>query len=555
MGKNTAAKVSWGILFVLFIYMWALNYFMPLHRDDYWYSLVWGTLDKLTSWPEVFKSLHAHYFTHGGRMVPYFLLDSFLLLGKPWFNPFNAFLYVILMLLMYWHSQRKVTVQINPYTLSIILLFSWLGLPHFAETNLWMAGACGYLFTAVLVLTFLLPYHIVFWGEPPLRDHAGSIAGMFAAGILAGWSIENTATTVTLLTSVITIYFYRTDKLKKWMVSGLVGVATGLAMLILAPGNYVRYEDSQTKLIYHFTNLIVAGAETLFYVLPVVLFLLLAWRILVVDVQNRTEDSLTGMGMKSPTMPISFLVTPVVIGAVLISYLNNGIIAKMTGEFLINQVATPLGLATPRLKVQLFNTLSGLEEFTIYLLIVIYLFQYLTRRLSLQKKDIRMFSGSWAMIVKKYPETYYALAWLALSVINHLVMVASPRYPGRAAYGSVVFLIIGAATVFSIPKVYETLCGAAQKKYAALLMGILAIPMMTVVLYQHVILFHEDSQRIAYIESQVQQGAQVVTVEPISIKFRVLRHIYYEDVNNSLSKDFLCNYYGLKDIYLSNEKK
>ena len=144
--------LSWGMLALLFVYMLSLNFLMPLHRDDYWYSLIWGTMDKLAVWPDVFQSMYAHYLTHGGRMTAYVVLSSFLLAGKFWFNLFNSFMYVALIVLMYWHSQRQLTWRFQPHVLLLLITFTWLGLPHFAEVTIWMAGSCTYLFTAVLIL-------------------------------------------------------------------------------------------------------------------------------------------------------------------------------------------------------------------------------------------------------------------------------------------------------------------------------------------------------------------------------------------------------------------
>ncbi len=549
---NKEDLFSWGILVLLFSYMYVLNFFMPLHRDDYWYSLIWDTFDKITTWPDVFQSLYRHYFTHGGRMVPYFVLDSFLLLGKQWFNPFNAFLYTALVILMYWHSQRKITMHFNPYILLLIIFFTWLGFPHFAEVNIWMAGACGYLFSAVLILAILLPYHFSFLEKEFLKDNYLTAIGMFFGGVIAGWTIENTATTMTAAVAGLTFLLYKKKHLDKWMITGSCGALTGLALLVLAPGNYVRYADAESKLIYHFTNLIAAGVETLFYVLPIILFLILAWRILLTDqarVQGTQPVSRQG---NERQFTISSAWTIGIIIFLLASYLNDNFFSKWLGNLLYDYVAMPLGIATPKLKLQFFNTMSGLEEMVIYLLTITQLYRYISHKLVLQKKDIKaiMPAIAWRKVFRAYPGSYYAVAWIALALFNHFVMVASPNYPGRAAFGSVAFLITGAVSAFTIPEIYHYLLNNSRKKYLVLFTGMIMIPMMAAVLHQYAIVYQEDSQRIAYIEKMSRQGATHLEVAPISIKSRVLRHVYFEDLSNSLSRTFLANYYGLKEIKL-----
>lgn len=70
------------ILAGVFLFMLALNHWMPLHRDDYEYSLVWGTSQHIDSFGDMCQSLWNHYLTHGGRMVTVFVLDFFLWAGK-----------------------------------------------------------------------------------------------------------------------------------------------------------------------------------------------------------------------------------------------------------------------------------------------------------------------------------------------------------------------------------------------------------------------------------------------------------------------------------------
>ena len=543
--------LSWGMLALLFLYMLAVNFLMPLHRDDYWYSLIWGTMDKLAVWPDVFQSMYAHYLTHGGRMTAYVTLSSFLLVGKAWYNLFNAFLYVALIVLMYWHSQRQITWRFQPHILLLLITFTWLGLPHFAEVTIWMAGACTYLFTAVLILAFFLPYHFQALGRGLWQGGFGASVGMLILGVLAGWGIENTSATTAFVSVCATFYFYKKKQLQTWMLAGCLGAVAGMVMLVIAPGNYVRFDDSKTKLLYHFTNLIAAGAEALLYVLPVVLFLLLAWRVL--RVCHEKGASAVGESRKlDGRFILSSVITMAVIAFLLLSYSNGHFFSNWVGPLLMAKVAVPLGVATPRLQVQLFNTLSGLEEMLIYLFTIAQLYRYAFTKLSLRKKDLKGLTAGvcWREIMAAHPACWHVAAWLGLALFNHFVMVASPRFPARATFGSVTFLLIATAGVFTVPEVRQYFLETARKKYMAFFAALVLLPMMAATLNQYVTIYREDGARMAYVQEMAAQGATELEVEPISIKNRVLRHVYFEDLNNSVSRDLLCNYYGLKMIKL-----
>lgn len=546
---------SWGILGILFIYMFSLNYLMPLLRDDYWYALVWDTSNKIVAWPDVFQSLYTHYLTHGGRMTAFFVLDSFLLLGKPWFNLLNAFLFVALTVLIYWHSQRKITLRFNPYILLLIILFTWLGLPHFAEVTVWMTGACVYLLTTVIILTFLLPYHFSLLGKPLWEDSLGAAIGMFWCGVVAGWTVENTAGTMTFLITVTTFYFSRKNNLSKWMVSGSCGALLGLILLVIAPGNFVRWSSQPVGLIYHFTNQIVAGAEMLFYVLPIVLFMLLGWRILLKNYACSKSTSMPVQGDSGNQFSISSLLIIGIIVFLLLSYANDFFFSKWLGNLIYNHLTAWLGITDSNLKFKFLATMSGLEEMVTYLLTITQLYRYISKKLVLQKKDVQTTESlitSWD-IMAAYPAYYFVVVWSALALVNNLVMIASPQFPGRALFGSAVFLIIGAVSSLTIPDIYEYFLTNTRKKYLLLICGLIMVPMATAVLYQHIYVYQAQSQRVSYINKMVSQGATILEIEPISLKNRVLRHVYFDDLNDHLFiKPYICNYYGLKDIKVKN---
>lgn len=542
--------IAWGMLGALFIYMWVLNVLMPLHRDDYEYALIWGTFEKIRTWPDVFQSLHNHYLTHGGRMVAFVVLDAFMVLGKEWFNPFNAFLFIALIVLIYWHSQRKITLSLNPYIVSLIIVFCWVGLPHFALVNIWMTGACVYLMTAVFIFAFLLPYHFSSLGKPLLSDGFMTIVGMFLGGIIAGWTIENTAVTMNIIVGACTFYAFKKQQLAKWMVSGLCGSVLGLILLVIAPGNYIRYAGTNTKLIYHFTNQIAAGGEMLLYILPVVLFLLLVWRILLTQHAATKGIVVPKVVAEDKGFLRSSILTIGIIVFMIVSYVDGNFFSKWLGGVLYNNLLTPLGFTGTHLRVQLFNTLSGLEEMVVYLLTISQMYRYIFKKLALRKQDIKkvLQKISPLEIVNYYPICYSVVVMIALAVINNLVMIASPTFPGRAAYGSVIFLIIGAVSFFTIPKVHAYLLENSRKKYLALFVGIIMLPTALATLEQHIVMFQENNERMAYVEKMANAGITNLEVEPLSIRNRVLRHVYFVELNNGVSKYGLCRYYGLEDI-------
>ena len=97
---NLKEKLSTAlVVLVIFGIMFALNYLMPLHRDDYDYSMIWGTTQHVESISDVIESTYNHYLLHGGRLFTVFCLNFFLWLGKFSFDVANSILFTALVLL------------------------------------------------------------------------------------------------------------------------------------------------------------------------------------------------------------------------------------------------------------------------------------------------------------------------------------------------------------------------------------------------------------------------------------------------------------------------
>ena len=232
---------SWAILAAVFLFMLLLNVLMPIHRDDYDYSLVWGTMQHVNSFSDVLQSMWNHYLTHGGRMVTVFGLDLFLWLGKIWFDIANAFVFTAFTVLLYFHAIRRVSIGRSSGLLGLTAFLLWLVLPHFGEVAVWKSGSTVYLWSGLCVAAFLLPYNLYLAGQ--LHWKRGIAAVMFFMGILAGWSVENLAVTVVTLTFLITAYCWKKKMLKAWMPIGMVASFLGFVGILAAPGNYVRYGE------------------------------------------------------------------------------------------------------------------------------------------------------------------------------------------------------------------------------------------------------------------------------------------------------------------------
>ena len=246
-------KRSAVFLVILFLLFYLFNYLTPMSfGDDYVYSFIWqghSEYEPLTeeavrvsSFRDLFMSQWLHYLTWSGRTVSHTIIQFFLWMGKETFNVFNSLVTVLLIMEIYWLAHKgRITFDFKLGTLCFISFVLWAFTPGFSPIFFWLSGACNYLWMAVLLLGFLLPYVRKFYSfEKKLIENNYFKTVNIFFGVLAGWSNENCICWIILVLAVF-IYVNRGKKqLESWMYTGIVGLAIGYALLMLAPGNVVR---------------------------------------------------------------------------------------------------------------------------------------------------------------------------------------------------------------------------------------------------------------------------------------------------------------------------
>ena len=175
----------------------------------------------------------------------------------------NTLVYVLLVYLIYWHARGN-NKEDNPLLLILIHFGLWFLVPVFGQNCLWLIGSCNYLWTTTIILLFLLLIR-----KNYLKDSGFKIIGMFILGIIAGWTNENTAfglIVITLGTLIIEKREFKKRKILKYQLSGLIGSILGFIMLIIAPGNFVRSStfDDNTFIVIKLLKRVIDDTLALF---------------------------------------------------------------------------------------------------------------------------------------------------------------------------------------------------------------------------------------------------------------------------------------------------
>lgn len=220
--------------------MLLFNCLTPFVADDFTFAFNYRTGERLTGLWDVLQSQTWHYMTWSGRFLIKSLDQWFTIQPKLLFNLCNTLVYVGLALVVYLAAKGR-RAPADPQLLLFIFLSFWMVSPVFGQTNLWMCGSFNYLWASFFCLAAGLPFTLQL--HSPLRRRPWLAPACFVAGLVGGWSSENTSAGLLVL-MVLALFWqlFRERKAPLWMFTGLSGGLLGFALLILAPGNYQRQD-------------------------------------------------------------------------------------------------------------------------------------------------------------------------------------------------------------------------------------------------------------------------------------------------------------------------
>lgn len=234
---------------LLFCFILLLNCLTPLAADDFSYSFIFASAERIDSFSDIIYSQWLHYFGWGGRSVVHFIAQTFLWWGKPLFNIFNSLVFIIYInLISYFSFGRK-----NAGGIICSFLAVWFLLPAISSVIFWLTGSCNYLWGTTIVFLFIYRYYKCIVSNKTNGPAAPAVKSVclaalwFLFGIIAGWCNENTSAMGIFICFLLTLYHYKKyAKVNSWQISGIVGSVLGFGLMLLAPGNYIRADSFNT---------------------------------------------------------------------------------------------------------------------------------------------------------------------------------------------------------------------------------------------------------------------------------------------------------------------
>jgi len=224
-----------------------LNILTPLWGDDWWRSV--GT-SRFASIPEYIVN---EYLTWGGRLSV--LIVTFIALlqypaSLPVFAVVNSLIFCLLMLIS---SIFRVAVGRWPSKdpgdiLTIFTIFAcvWFLCEGFGEAILWKTGAVAYLWVITFSILIVNPFIELLVDGRGIKNNKKRLYILPFAALIIACGLENVSVTlaICMIFALLfsTIRSYR-PPLWYWLVG--LGHIIGTAILMSAPGNFIRYEQTE----------------------------------------------------------------------------------------------------------------------------------------------------------------------------------------------------------------------------------------------------------------------------------------------------------------------
>ena len=540
----SVSGISYAILMALALFIGAITYYLPYNRDDFLFAFIWDTPVRLQTFADLIPSLQRYYLTWGGREVPVFFHQFFILAGKGYFAFVNGLMYTALMVLIYWHALGRVTRNFNPWLLCLIITGGWFALPDYGFTCIWACGTAHYLWPAVLILATLLPVHLYFAQREafPAQVSPFMVLGYALLAFFASLTMENSVVTMCLGLLILSYYAHRQGNLPNWLKAGTVSSMIGGAILILAPGNFARASTTDMAWYEHIENFFGAHVQILLGMLPVLLLAAIALKLLLRPEKSPEGFARPGWGH----MLAMALIVPL-----LYSQLNGHVLAEALTNGILDYILYPLDLVQENTAGHLAYALSSTEQLLIYIIACCMLYSLAKKVFHLQGisacRELRQRFKSYSGETRLFYQRFLFIAFLACT--HNLVMLLSPQFPARSGYGSAVYLLILMAMLMMRAEVYETLMRPHRKVWAVILF-LAFVPMAVETFSGCRTLYYENQARETYIYEQVAAGNTTLTLKKFSVGTSVLRHVYISDFDSSFARGCAMPYYGLKDVIM-----
>ncbi len=289
MLKEIIRSPRWAYItaLVLFAIMLVANILTPMASDDfsYCFSFAEGG-ERIDSLDDIIPSLIAHGEYMNGRYIAHYFTHLFLLLPGWVFDILNSVVFVALAVIIYKIATYK--KERNNLLLAFLFGMMWLCQSDFGQVNLWLDGACNYLWAVFFGVLFIAPYLMYLLYGEELR--LPWLLPFLLVSFLSGNFMENISPAFILVGGLCLLAstFILGRKIRYEQILGILFSGAGFVLMMAAPGEWInKVTDGEASTLLN--TVFVAIGVLLTLALPITLSLLL----LIKRIKNETWRSPT----------------------------------------------------------------------------------------------------------------------------------------------------------------------------------------------------------------------------------------------------------------------
>lgn len=236
-----------SILILTYLLIYLLCKFDMFAQDEYNYSNVAGTSERVKSIGDIVNTQKILYEQWSGRIPALAGIQLFLLVGTPIYNIINSVVFIVSLLSIC----KVINKKISFLQISSILFLILYAINVFWEKFIWISGSLNYLWTITAMLIVMKYIYKIIIKEEEIKLLDKIL--LFILSFFAGWSHENTAFILgSFLFVIIGVNWKKILKLdnkkKQIIIFSTLLFIFGSILLIFAPGNFYRLGTSDTSL-------------------------------------------------------------------------------------------------------------------------------------------------------------------------------------------------------------------------------------------------------------------------------------------------------------------
>lgn len=233
---NKSRKVLCAFYVAVFGFIFLCNTLTLKLVDDFSYSYSWADGTRVTSILDIFGSMAAHAQTMNGRLVAHGVVQFFLMLPDWIFDIVNTLMFILPIPLIVHIGQEK--GERNNLLHIGAFCAMWVYELAFGQVNLWLDGACNYLWNVGLGMLFIIPYvdYYVFDGQTEKFSSLLSAPFLILSFVMGCWGESGSAAFIFMAAALTALgCIWQHKKLRPIHLAGILLAVVGYITIYLAP--------------------------------------------------------------------------------------------------------------------------------------------------------------------------------------------------------------------------------------------------------------------------------------------------------------------------------